>query len=159
MWSRVVISLIGTGVLAACALEPVTFLESVHSPASPQAAETPALKPSNTLDPSIAASEMGPSRAVADTGSTQPTSGMDGMKGMDMPGMGGMGHMGGMMMPGMPMGSDASRPASQPASTQMAAYYTCVMHPEIHEDHPGNCPLCGMTLIKKEPGDQKGGEK
>ena len=24
--------------------------------------------------------------------------------------------------------------------------YTCPMHPEIRQDHPGNCPICGMTL-------------
>ena len=24
--------------------------------------------------------------------------------------------------------------------------YTCPMHPEIRQDHPGNCPKCGMTL-------------
>jgi Cu(I)/Ag(I) efflux system membrane fusion protein len=30
------------------------------------------------------------------------------------------------------------------------AYYTCSMHPQIHEDHPGNCPICGMKLIKME---------
>ncbi|WP_052495970.1 efflux RND transporter periplasmic adaptor subunit [Pedobacter lusitanus] len=29
-------------------------------------------------------------------------------------------------------------------------YYTCSMHPQIHEDHPGNCPICHMTLIKVE---------
>ena len=28
------------------------------------------------------------------------------------------------------------------------AYYTCSMHPQIHEDHPGNCPVCGMKLIR-----------
>jgi Cu(I)/Ag(I) efflux system membrane fusion protein len=27
--------------------------------------------------------------------------------------------------------------------------YTCSMHPQVHEDHPGNCPICGMKLIKK----------
>jgi Cu+-exporting ATPase len=27
-----------------------------------------------------------------------------------------------------------------------AAIYTCPMHPEIRQDHPGNCPKCGMTL-------------
>ncbi len=27
-------------------------------------------------------------------------------------------------------------------------YYTCVMHPEIHEAKPGKCPKCGMDLIK-----------
>ncbi len=26
------------------------------------------------------------------------------------------------------------------------AVYTCPMHPEIRQDHPGNCPKCGMTL-------------
>ncbi|HEV8052859.1 MAG TPA: heavy metal translocating P-type ATPase [Parachlamydiaceae bacterium] len=24
--------------------------------------------------------------------------------------------------------------------------YTCPMHPEIIQDHPGNCPICGMSL-------------
>ena len=27
--------------------------------------------------------------------------------------------------------------------------YTCPMHPEIVQDHPGNCPKCGMTLVPK----------
>ncbi len=27
-----------------------------------------------------------------------------------------------------------------------ATVYTCPMHPEIRQDHPGNCPICGMTL-------------
>jgi Cu(I)/Ag(I) efflux system membrane fusion protein len=27
--------------------------------------------------------------------------------------------------------------------------YTCSMHPQIIKDKPGNCPICGMTLIKK----------
>lgn len=27
--------------------------------------------------------------------------------------------------------------------------YTCPMHPEIQSDKPGNCPLCGMKLVKK----------
>jgi len=25
--------------------------------------------------------------------------------------------------------------------------YTCVMHPEVISDHPGNCPKCGMKLV------------
>ena len=28
----------------------------------------------------------------------------------------------------------------------MKGNYTCPMHPEVHQDHPGNCPKCGMTL-------------
>jgi membrane fusion protein, copper/silver efflux system len=27
--------------------------------------------------------------------------------------------------------------------------YTCPMHPQVLEDHPGTCPICGMTLVKK----------
>src|SRR4051812_27506890 len=27
--------------------------------------------------------------------------------------------------------------------------YTCPMHPQIMEDRPGSCPICGMTLVKK----------
>jgi Cu+-exporting ATPase len=27
--------------------------------------------------------------------------------------------------------------------------YTCPMHPQIIQDHPGNCPICGMTLEAK----------
>ncbi|HEX4849730.1 MAG TPA: efflux RND transporter periplasmic adaptor subunit [Puia sp.] len=27
--------------------------------------------------------------------------------------------------------------------------YTCSMHPQVLEHHPGNCPICGMELIKK----------
>lgn len=30
------------------------------------------------------------------------------------------------------------------------ATYTCVMHPEIHASKPGNCPKCGMALIKEK---------
>jgi hypothetical protein len=29
-------------------------------------------------------------------------------------------------------------------------YYTCKMHPQIHQDKPGKCSVCGLTLIKKE---------
>ena len=41
----------------------------------------------------------------------------------------------------------ASKPAPQlEQPTQTGAIYTCPMHPEIRQDHPGNCPKCGMTL-------------
>jgi len=29
--------------------------------------------------------------------------------------------------------------------------YTCPMHPEVQQDHPGNCPKCGMTLESMAP--------
>ena len=31
-----------------------------------------------------------------------------------------------------------------------ASYYTCSMHPEVVSDKPGDCPKCGMHLVKKE---------
>jgi len=37
--------------------------------------------------------------------------------------------------------------AIQHISQQM--YYTCPMHPQVHQDHSGSCPICGMTLVKK----------
>lgn len=30
--------------------------------------------------------------------------------------------------------------------------YTCSMHPQIHEDAPGKCPICGMDLIAVKTG-------
>ncbi|NDP38063.1 MAG: heavy metal translocating P-type ATPase [Rhodoferax sp.] len=32
-----------------------------------------------------------------------------------------------------------------------ATVYTCPMHPEVRQDHPGNCPKCGMTLEPELP--------
>jgi P-type Cu+ transporter len=29
------------------------------------------------------------------------------------------------------------------------AIYTCPMHPQVQQGHPGNCPICGMTLELK----------
>jgi Cu(I)/Ag(I) efflux system membrane fusion protein len=29
--------------------------------------------------------------------------------------------------------------------------YTCPMHPQVIQDHPGACPICGMTLVKLNP--------
>jgi hypothetical protein len=31
--------------------------------------------------------------------------------------------------------------------------YTCSMHPEVQVDKPGDCPKCGMALIKMEAAD------
>ncbi|MFL6675846.1 MAG: copper-transporting P-type ATPase [Massilia sp.] len=44
--------------------------------------------------------------------------------------------------------TSTATPAQEAAKTPAAAgtIYTCPMHPEIRQDHPGNCPKCGMTL-------------
>ena len=38
--------------------------------------------------------------------------------------------------------------SSVKSSSEIGSYWTCTMHPQIHQDHPGNCPICGMPLIK-----------
>lgn len=40
-------------------------------------------------------------------------------------------------------------PKSQNKPINSAVEYTCPMHPEIVQDHPGNCPICGMALEPK----------
>jgi Cu(I)/Ag(I) efflux system membrane fusion protein len=48
--------------------------------------------------------------------------------------------------------SACSNPKPAPATQTQAkndVKYTCPMHPQIIEDHPGSCPICGMTLVKK----------
>jgi Cu+-exporting ATPase len=37
------------------------------------------------------------------------------------------------------------------AAATIAAMYTCPMHPEIRQDHPGTCPKCGMALEPEMP--------
>lgn len=40
--------------------------------------------------------------------------------------------------------------ASAEADTLQKAFYTCPMHSDIHSAKPGNCPMCGMKLIKEK---------
>ena len=40
----------------------------------------------------------------------------------------------------------APEPPVEAAPAAAGTGYTCPMHPEIRQDHPGNCPKCGMTL-------------
>jgi hypothetical protein len=46
--------------------------------------------------------------------------------------------------------------AQSPAPTKVPAQkYTCVMHPEVVMDHPGECPKCGMTLVPVKKVEEK----
>jgi Cu+-exporting ATPase len=37
-------------------------------------------------------------------------------------------------------------PAALAPDVPAGTVYTCPMHPEVRQDHPGTCPKCGMTL-------------
>src|SRR5476651_2401192 len=47
--------------------------------------------------------------------------------------------------------SACSNPKPGPIAVQAKSgvRYTCPMHPQILEDHPGSCPICGMALVKR----------
>ena len=48
-----------------------------------------------------------------------------------------------------PAGSDG-RPGAEPHDhAEEATQYTCGMHPQIVQDEPGTCPICGMNLTPK----------
>lgn len=47
-------------------------------------------------------------------------------------------------MKGMDMDKKETKQKVQPTT------YTCVMHPQIHTTKLGNCPICGMKLIKEK---------
>ncbi len=42
----------------------------------------------------------------------------------------------------------------EPRPAPPGAIWTCPMHPEIRQDHPGSCPICGMALEPLAPSAQ-----
>ncbi|TKK66290.1 copper oxidase [Ilyomonas limi] len=58
-------------------------------------------------------------------------------------------------MPGMkmPMSKSETKKTGEKSNdnkSEEKVTYTCVMHPEIHSPKPGNCPKCGMKLVKEK---------
>ncbi len=47
-------------------------------------------------------------------------------------------------------GKDSPSGDHATATTQGAEKYQCPMHPTIIQDHPGDCPICGMKLVKMQ---------
>lgn len=119
--------------LPSCAVTlPPAPVTSAADPQAPEAASAP-------LRPSLLASSRTFLSPEADDREEKSQQKMD-MSTMKhgVNAMGAMSHS----MSGM---SDIAKPATASADS----YYTCVMHPQIHEDKPGQCPICGMTLVKK----------
>ena len=50
----------------------------------------------------------------------------------------------------MNMSNGADMKGTEPAPDTPISY-TCVMHPQIHSPRPGNCPICGMKLVREKP--------
>ena len=153
MFPRPLYLLAAASMLAGCAAQAPLSIRS-GGPADPSAPETPSVPRPAALDPSAASAELRPTvQGTGRPGTPDPTTSMGEMQGMQMPGMGdnkggaSSGPMPSMQgMPGMKMDS----PQSAPAASQASADYTCAMHPQIHQDHPGSCPICGMMLMKKD---------
>lgn len=59
--------------------------------------------------------------------------------------------------------SDDALPEIKPASAETKKQaggkptYVCPMHPQIAQDHPGSCPICGMDLVEKAKVSQDDG--
>ena len=43
--------------------------------------------------------------------------------------------------------SPACSKSSKPTKPPDVDYYTCTMHPSVHAEAPGKCPICGMDLV------------
>lgn len=121
-WTRTSTTVVAAMLLTSCAttFEPPPL--AANHPANPNAMETPRARP-----PRLMADDL-TRKTTALLASKEPQQSdykpADPHAGHDMSGMKGM---------------DESK-----------AYWTCPMHPEIHADKPGQCPKCGMTLVKTE---------
>jgi|CXWL01.1.fsa_nt_gi Cu+-exporting ATPase len=51
--------------------------------------------------------------------------------------------------------STASATENLKQSSFAKLIYTCPMHPEIHQDHPEDCPKCGMCLEPLNPAGEE----
>ena len=56
---------------------------------------------------------------------------------------------------GLFIAAQAKEQKTQAQQAQKKEIYTCPMHPEVEQNHPGDCPKCGMHLEKKKSAESK----
>src|SRR5512132_585766 len=52
----------------------------------------------------------------------------------------------------------ASCSKHEPSKPAENTLYTCSMHPQVVQDHPGDCPICGMKLVRVRKESASAGE-
>lgn len=58
---------------------------------------------------------------------------------------------------GMTVGPAAERSAAGSGSSGDVSYYTCSMHPSVHSQEPGKCPICSMNLTPVTRDEEQAG--
>ncbi len=124
-WGLLLIFLIP---MAGCARETMVEPLTIDHPASPGAAEA-SYNPSRVLE-----------QEPQDAARTRPQEG----SGHDVHGGAGHSHDRGA-------GAAASQPQLSPDSDLP---YLCPMHPDVVRKKAGNCPRCGMKLVRKKEAPQ-----
>ncbi|AMJ66184.1 efflux RND transporter periplasmic adaptor subunit [Hymenobacter sp. PAMC 26628] len=56
-----------------------------------------------------------------------------------------------LLLAGLLLSAAACQQADPDQTAKSVAYYTCPMHPQIHVDAPGDCPICHMHLVAVQP--------
>lgn len=128
------LGVVGVLLMGGCVATPVTPRLSPDHPASVDASQVPYVPTPSVLAEGRTDTFPGPASkpAAHDIGhehhgtSPRPTS---------APGMTGAMEM-------------ENAPTTRPE--QMAATYTCSMHPEVVRNAPGECPKCGMPLLRQK---------
>jgi hypothetical protein len=132
----------GALLLAGCATRTQNpQATSARNPANPNAPESAA----KLLEPSLMASAgalMTPTSATNESGAGEHTHHHEQAKPDEKP------------QTQNPDSSAVQAPAAAAAGAATGTkdlFYSCPHHPQIKQDHPGECPKCGMKLIKKSP--------